>query len=883
MHISVKKLIRIRLFLTPSTTLYPLIFTLIFVLSSQAQPRIFENGQKTLAGQDAGLDPDTPTRSKIDLAGTWQYSIDNENWHQVKVPSSFDYVGAIIFQRKFSLKEDLVNNSSFKFVAFGINYDAEIFINDVFVGRHVGGYSSFSLDVPENALQRGSENTIRISLNNRLNSRTTVPLRKQVWGWRNYAGILRDVYLLATPQLRVNTVDLRARVDSALENGYISAATTISNNSSLLAHPDTLSQNSVRQAFTLTLEVIDRNSNSVVGQSVPQSVTVEANHDQEIRTSVLVNHPQIWSPDNPALYVLRAIVATAGKQGTIIDEYRMNFGFRSEQIFGNTILFNRTSTPLKGIVWHEEYPDKGASLTYEEMERDVAMIKSLGVNAIRFAFHPPHPYMINLCNRYGLFCLEEIPVWSVPGDVLGSESYQVIVEGMIREMVQRDQASPSVIAWGLGNDFDSSTDDAVRFVDRATREFHSLDSRPVYCGTQMLATDKCASRADIAALDLAALDLKSFKTFLTAWKSAHPDQPVILLSYGKEVDHSNTQGWYDPLSQQAQARFFLLYYAAVRDAGIAGSFISSFADWRGDRPILSVNVQDPYLYPVGLVSERREKRLSFDMVRAQYGDEKTSALPPGSQKTTFPVAPVLSGLFVILLLGYEYAYNHRFAEAFKRALMRSYNFYSDLRDFKTISLIQTALLSVLISITLAVVFSSIFYHYRTDRLFDFVLTYLVVSDFLKEIAIRATWNPMEGILFFAFFFFVLSFVVLLIIKICSVVVRTKVRWYHAYGVTIWSALPVVFLSPLAMSLFKVLENPLYVIPSMAVILLILLWSLSRMISGIAIVYDVRPLNAIIGSLFVLALLIGSVALYYESTFAISSSLRFAYDISRSLG
>jgi hypothetical protein len=355
------------------------------------------------------------------------------------------------------------------------------------------------------------------------------------------------------------------------------------------------------------------------------------------------------------------------------------------------------------------------------------------------------------------------------------------------------------------------------------------------------------------------------------------------LNYSKEVDHNDTQGWYDPLSQQAQARFFLQYYAAIRDVGIAGSFISSFADWRGDRPILSVNVQDPYVYPVGLVSEYREKRLAFDMVRAQYGDEKTAALPPGSQKTAFPVAPVVSGLFVILVLGYEYAYNRRFAEAIKRALMRSYNFYSDLRDFRAISLLQTVMLSVLVSITLAVIFSSILYHYRADRLFDFLLTYFVVSDSLKEIAIRATWNPMEGILFFSFGFFLLSLVVSLIVKVCSFMVRSKVRWYHAYGVSVWSAMPVVFLSPLAMSLFKIMENPLYIILSMAVILVVFLWTLTRIISGIAIVYDIRPLNAFIGSIFVLGILVGGIALYYESVYAISSSLKYAYDISRSLG
>jgi hypothetical protein len=884
LHISVKKLIRISAFFAPSRTFALITTVLILTFPLQSQPRILENGQKTLLGQDAGLDPDTPTRTKVDLAGTWQYSTDNENWHQVKVPSSFDYVGTVAFQRKFSLREDLVNNSVFKFVAFGINYDAEIFINDVFVGRHVGGYTSFSFDVPDNALQSGSENTIRIVVSNTLNSRTTVPLRKQVWGWRNYGGILRDLYLLATPQFRVSSLHLSAGVDSSLQRGFVTVATTISNNVSSVGRSDTLAPNAIAPStYTLTLEVVDRNSNAVVGQSEPQIISVEVNHDQEINTSFEVNHPQLWSPESPALYVLRAVVATAGKQGQVVDEYRTNFGFRSEQIVGNTIFINGVNMPLKGIVWHEEYPGKGASLTYEEMERDVAMMKSLGVNAIRFAFHPPHPYMINLCNRYGLFCLEELPVWNVPGDILGSDAYQVVVDGMIHEMVRRDQASPSIIAWGIGNDFDSSTEDAVRFVDRAVQQFRSLDSRPVYCGTEMLANDRCAGRVDIAAVDLASVNLKSFKNLLTAWKSTHNDQPVLLLNYGKEVDHNDTQGWYDPLSQQAQARFFLMYYAAIRDAGIAGSFISSFADWRGDRPILSVNVQNPYVYPVGLVSERREKRIAFDMVRAQYSNEKTAALPPGSQKTTFPVAPVISGLFVILVLGYEYAYNRRFAEAIKRALMRSYNFYSDLRDFRAISLMQTVLLSILIAVTLADVFSSIFYHYRTDRLFDFVLTYFVVSDALKEIAIRATWNPMEGILFFSVVFFLLSLVVSVIIKVCSFLVRTKVRWYHAYGVAVWSALPVVFLSPLAMSLFKVMENPLYIIPSLAVILVVFLWALSRMISGIAIVYDIRPVRAILGSIFILALLMGGVGLYYESAYAISSSLKFAYDLSRGLG
>ncbi len=874
---------RISAISSPFRVLAFLLLTSFLNHPTSAQLRIYENGQKTRLGQDAGLDPDTPTRSKIDLAGTWQYSLDNENWQNVRVPSSFDYVGTIVFQRKFTLKPDQLDNSSFRFVAFGINYDAEIFINDVFVGRHIGGYTSFSLDVPEEALQSGPENNIRIVVSNVLNSRTSIPLRKQIWGWKNYGGILRDVYLLATPKLRVTSLQLKASVDTSLEYGTITAVATISNTNNAKAPGDTTKAAGVPSNNVFVIEAIDRNSNAIVGQSAPQEVVVDPNHDVEMTSSLTVSHPQLWSPENPALYILRAVILSSPKSGVVLDENRKNFGFRLEHIVGNSILVNGSPVVLKGIVWHEEYPGKGSSLTYEEMERDVAMMKSLGVNAIRFAFHPPHPYMINLCDRYGIYCLEELPVWNVPGEVLASESYQVTFEGMVRDMVLRDQADPSVIAWGLGNEFDTASEFAVHFVDRATKEFHSLDERPVYGGTEMFANDLCATHVDIAALDLQGVDLRKFKDLLTTWKSTHINQPVMLLSYGKEVDQENNRGWYDPLSQQAQARFFLLHYAVIREAGITGSFVSAFADWRGDRPILTVDVKDPYVYPVGLVSERREKRLSFDMVRAQYNDEKTAALPPGSQKTSFPVAPVVSGLFVIIVLGYEYAYNRRFAESVKRALVRSYNFYSDLRDFHAISLLQTVLLSFLISMTLAVVFASIFYHYRTDQLFDFILTYFVVWDSVKVVMIKATWNPLEGILFFTFVFILLSVLVSLLIWLCSFVVRNKVRWYHTYGVTIWSAMPIVFLSPLAMSLFKVMENPVYVIPSFAVILVIFLWTLSRMISGIAIVYDISPVKAVFGSILVIAILLGAGSFYYESMYAIRSSLKYAYDISRSLG
>lgn len=853
-------------------------------IQAQSQEKVYENGQRTLEGLDAGMDPDSPTRAKIDLAGPWQYSSDGENWGSVKVPGSFDNEGRIIFQRKFSVSSDQLRNSSFKFVALGINYECEVFINDLFVGKHVGGYTSFEIELPENAVQMGPENTVRVVVQSQLNSRTTVPIRKQVWGWKNYAGILRDVYILVTPRLYVDGMHVRVSADSSLGAGIVEVSTRISDNSFGSASADTTVVLSKSKTYTLSFEVIDRAANSLVAQSTPQIFSIDPNHDVDVTTSFTVNRPRLWSPENPELYILRAVIAQVeGKQRTIIDEYLKNIGFKSVRLDRGSLLVNGTAVQLKGIEWHEDFPGKGSSLTYEQMERDVVLMKSLGVNAIRFTYHPPHPYLLNLCSRYGLFVLEELPVWNVPADVLGEESFQLVVDGAIQEMVGRDMSYPAVLAWGIGNDFDSGSEESVRFVDRAVKNFRVLDNRPLYCGTKMLETDRCASRVDFAAVHLESVDLKTFRRLLAAWKSKHVQQPVLLLGYGKEVEHANRNGWSDPLSQEHQARFFLQYFAVIREAAIAGSFVAAFADWRGDRPILTVNTNDPYVHPLGLVSQRREKRLAFDMVRAQYGDEKTSALPPGSQKTKFPVAHVITGFLVILVIGYQYAYNRRFSEAVKRALFRSYNFYSDLRDFRAVSQAQTLILAAVVSVTLAVVFSSIFYHYRTDKFFDFVLTYFLVSDAVKAIVIHATWNPIQGILLFSFLFFVLSLFSTLLIKLCSLIVRVKIFWFHAYGVTVWGALPIVFLSPVGMSLFKVMENPLYVVPSMIVIAVFLAWTIMRIVSGISIVYDISPAKAYLGALVVAVALLGGVFFYFESVYAITGSIKFAYDLARSFG
>ncbi len=679
-----------------------LLLTLSLCFSQEI--KVLENGNPSLRGDDIGFFPDTPTREKIDLAGTWSYSFDEEVWSEVKIPSAFDYEGRITFLRNFSVSEAMLTASAFKLVALGINYEAEVFINDIFIGKHTGGYTSFTLNIPEGVIQQGEENAIKVVVTNALSAKTTLPLRKQIWGWKNYGGILRDLYILATPRMWVESVVLKPSLDEGSRRGNVKATAIISNQQfpNLVGPDSTKSKN--LPGYQVAFEVVDIASGAVALQTAPFVFVPENGKDNELPLEFVVANPRPWSPEAPVLYRLKTMIFFGdAKKRTLIDEFHQDFGFASVRTTGGSLVFNGRKVELKGVVWTEDSPVHGASLTYEEMEKDVAVIKVLGANAIRFAFHPPHPYMINLCNRYGLFALLEIPVWNVPAELLAGEVFQNLAEQTTREMVLRDQNNPSVLAWGIGDDFDSSDPRARVYAGRVTSLIKGIDERPVYFGSRMAENDQCVDVVDFAAANVPSGDLKEFKESLRSWQKRFPSRPVLVLRYGKMVESKNHNGYSDPLSEEAQARFFLQYYTAIRESGVAGSFIQSFADWRGDRPILTANNSDPYIMPVGLLNAQREKRLAYDVVKTVFAGQKVAALPIGKHRSSFPIVHIVAGFVVIFAVAYQYHYNRRFNESLKRSMLRSYNFFADLRDVRTVSIFHTLFLTLLISLTLAVV------------------------------------------------------------------------------------------------------------------------------------------------------------------------------------
>ncbi|MEK9139013.1 MAG: glycoside hydrolase family 2 TIM barrel-domain containing protein, partial [Bacteroidota bacterium] len=361
------------------------------------------------------------------------------------MPSAYEFTGKVTFERNFEVTSEQIDKYQFYLVMFGTNHACEVSLNGDFITTHLGGYTSFVQSIPTNTLQAGKENVIKVLVSNELDGRKTLPLRSNVWGWKNYGGILRDVFIHAVPKLAIAEVVVNSKYSADAGEATVIAEVTCEGSG------DGGSVEGRGTSYGIYVEMLDKITGFQIGKSPVVPIIHNGNEWERVRIELKLDNPKLWSPDSPELYLTRVfLVQGSTKDFAVIDEYDLNHGVRNLEIAGGNIMLNGKRVILKGVVWQEDHPNYGSAMTSEELEKDVALIKSLGANTIRFGNHPPHPYMLNLCDRYGLFALEELPLAGAPASVLGEEFYTELAGNMMKDMIVRDRQHVSVLAWGIG-------------------------------------------------------------------------------------------------------------------------------------------------------------------------------------------------------------------------------------------------------------------------------------------------------------------------------------------------------------------------------------------------------------------------------------------------
>lgn len=167
--------------------------------------------------------------------------------------------------------------------------------------------------------------------------------------------------------------------------------------------------------------------------------------------------PELWSAEQPNLYTLAAQI----RRGGIVCEASVHkVGFRRVEIIDKTFLFNGEPVKLLGVNHHDTNPVTGWSMTFEDMRRDIELMKSYNINAMRTSHYPPDPRMIQLCDEMGIYVVDEADLES-HGTYMTEQGYDYLSESeewsdafldRVQRLYQRDKNSPCVVIFSLGNE-----------------------------------------------------------------------------------------------------------------------------------------------------------------------------------------------------------------------------------------------------------------------------------------------------------------------------------------------------------------------------------------------------------------------------------------------
>jgi beta-galactosidase len=201
---------------------------------------------------------------------------------------------------------------------------------------------------------------------------------------------------------------------------------------------------------SLSTVIYDASGREVARSSAKNALTKRAG--TEVAQELIVKRPSLWSVEQPYLYKAVSQLEQAGK---IVDQYETQFGIR-DFVFDINKGFSLNGMPVKirGVCDHHDLGALGAAVNTRALQRQLEMLKAMGVNGIRTSHNPPAPELLELADKMGFIVMDEaFDMWKkqkTPFDYhLDWDEWH---KRDLEDMVLRDRNHPSVFIWSIGNE-----------------------------------------------------------------------------------------------------------------------------------------------------------------------------------------------------------------------------------------------------------------------------------------------------------------------------------------------------------------------------------------------------------------------------------------------
>jgi len=792
-------------------------------------------------------------RKVINLNGEWAVTSNEPQINStIQVPFCYEFKGKITCKRNFTVDLEYPNEWNYVIHCEGVNYQCEIKINNNFIIKHEGGFTPFSSPIPEGFIRENS-NTIEIKVDNLLDNSRTLPFKNTANYPKNYGGIYRDIYILAVPKVYVKSANVYTEIDINL-NADIKNSVTIS-------ATDISKYQEGDKKLSIKTDLIDT-VESVKASSETRTFSISSNSTIQVENNFTVLNPTYWSPQIPHLYKLRVTIMFGDDT---VDVYQTDYGIYELLRKSGSIIINKAEFKFKGVNYIEEFGGKGICALYEEVERDVKNIKSLGCNIVKVYGRPASLYLIDLCNKYGLLIMEEIPVYTVPSDILQSETFLALAENQLSEMVFAHKNNPCIFAYGLGNDFDVTGDEGRAYIQRMAASVKNLDSRLTYYSTRNYLKDKCRDLVDLVGINFYDNDLNILKNIVSEVKIKK--DKIFISNYGKVINPSNTSGYSDPNSIEAQSKYIVDFYKLYKSSPFMGSFFHSYTDWNAELPNLKYfDKTNPYMRTSGLYTLYREQRPPVIILRKNFLDEDIPNLNIGTYTKEAPLAFVFTGLITFILFLYLSNSLRRFRENVWRSLFRPFIFFTDVREQNLIPSLHNMLLALILSVGNGLFFANLLYYWKDSQLLDIMLSVILSQDIIKIFFDEYMLNPLKLTALLSAVTFIRIFIITFIIWLFSLTVKYRIRINNIFTVVVWGFLPTVLLLILGTFYIRIImSNPDFIVIGLVTAGLLYLISIYRILKGTHIIFDIFFLKVYSYGIGTIILIGGSLWFYFNST------------------
>jgi len=419
---------------------------------------------------------------KGDATGAQAATFDVAQWRAVNVPFDWSIEGPLAannpsgraggfapsgvawYRKSFTLPA--ADSGKRLFIDFdGVMANSDVWINGFHLGKRPYGYVSFQYELTGHVNLDGKPNVLAVR-----SDTSQQPASR----WYSGGGIYRHVRLEATNAVHIDNWGT-----------FVTTPKVAADGATVHVRSTVVNQSDAARNVSLQVTLLDPDGKSVAtAETKPQAVAAgkTADFDQDVAVAT----PKLWDLDHPLLYTTQVAVRA---DNATIDDQSVPIGIRLAEFKADTgFWLNGRNFKIKGVCIHGEAGGLGTAVPEDEYIHRINVLKSLGVNAIRFAHNPPSPEFLDACDRTGMLVMDEMfDCWTVAKNPFDYHLYfreWNLID--TRDTIRRDRNHASIILYSTGNEIHDTPNVqlSLGILGPLVRTIHDLD--PTHPVTQAL-------------------------------------------------------------------------------------------------------------------------------------------------------------------------------------------------------------------------------------------------------------------------------------------------------------------------------------------------------------------------------------------------------------